>query len=199
MPIFALPTTVAAFALAATVFFAGAASGQTPTHDQAELDAGKLLFDETAGDTGCIGCHGEKATGNADIGAPFIQGVTRAQMTAALTGAVPDMEYFSLNRRQIDNIYEYLQYLSHAEDVPLDPEVAAGRLIFEETAGGIGCQACHGLDARGDTAPDIRGQNARAILQQLRRNENMEFIELNRKEIEQVAAYLQYLHTLEQH
>lgn len=199
MPIYDKSKSVTVIALAAAVLFAGAVNGQTLTHDQAQLDAGEELYSELAGETGCAGCHGEKAVGSPDTGAPFIQGVSRARLNAALTGAVPAMEYFDLNRREVDDIYEYLQYLGHAEDVLPDPEVAAGKVIFEETAGGVGCQSCHGIDASGDSAPDIRGQDARAILQQLRRNENMQFIELTKSEIDQVAAYLQFLHELPTH
>ena len=37
------------------------------------------------------------------------------------------------------------------------------------------------------------------ILEQLRVNEEMSFISLSSKEIDQVAAYLKYLHALEDH
>uniref|UniRef100_UPI00404719E9 c-type cytochrome n=1 Tax=Yoonia sp. TaxID=2212373 RepID=UPI00404719E9 len=175
----------------------GAAFAQD--HDAAQVEAGRQLFEENAGGTGCAACHGDAAEGNPDAGAPFIQGISRARLNAALTGAVPAMDYFDLNRRNTDAIYEFLQYMSHAEDVLLTEDAAAGKIIFDETAGGVGCQACHGADGGGDSAPDIRGQDARAILEQLRRNENMAFISLNRKEVEQVTAYLDYLHTLESH
>lgn len=55
------------------------------------------------------------------------------------------------------------------------------------------------MDAKGDTAPDIRGRDARVILEQLRLNQNMQFIKLKKKEIGQVAAYLKYLHDLKDH
>src|SRR5687768_4862029 len=39
-------------------------------------------------------------------------------------------------------------------------QLALGRTIFEKTAGGVGCAACHGMNGRGGaqfSAPDIRG------------------------------------------
>tara|TARA_R110002051_G_scaffold281373_1_gene342986 strand:+ start:5397 stop:5954 length:558 start_codon:yes stop_codon:yes gene_type:complete len=175
----------------------GAAFAQD--HDAAQVDAGRQLFEENAGGTGCAACHGDAAEGNPDAGAPFIQGSSRARLNAALAGAVPAMEYFDLNRRETDAIYEFLQYMGHVQDEPLDEDTAAGKVIFEETAGGVGCQSCHGADGSGDSAPDIRGQDARAILEQLRRNENMSFITLSSGEVDQVAAYLDYLHKLDSH
>lgn len=86
-----------------------------------------------------------------------------------------------------------------AEAPTLDPVAAAGKIIFEETAGGVGCKECHGMNAEGDVGPNIVGQDAVAILAQLQTNENMGFIELTEEEIDQVAAYLRYLHDLEAH
>jgi cytochrome c553 len=79
-------------------------------------------------------------------------------------------------------------------DLGLSPDEAAGRVLFEETAGDIGCQSCHGPDATGtELAPDIRGQNEAAIIQNLRINQNMTFLALSTEDIEQLAAYLAYL------
>lgn len=86
-----------------------------------------------------------------------------------------------------------------AQAPELDPVAEAGKLIFEETAGGVGCGACHGMDAKGDSAPDIRGRDSVAILQQLQVNEDMAFIELSKEEVDSVAAYLRYLHDVEAH
>jgi len=86
-----------------------------------------------------------------------------------------------------------------AQAPTLDPVAAAGKVIFEETAGGVGCAACHGMDATGDFGPDIRGQDSVAVLQALKANEDMQFIELSEVEVDQVAAYLRYLHDIEAH
>tara|TARA_R110000868_G_scaffold49618_7_gene159798 strand:+ start:5926 stop:6525 length:600 start_codon:yes stop_codon:yes gene_type:complete len=185
--------------MAAALLLASSGTVMAADHQDTPIEKGRQLFTESAGETGCAVCHGETAVGNPDTGAPFIQGISRARLNAALTGAVPAMEYFKLNRGDTDAIFEFLQYMSHAEDLVLNEDAAAGKEIFDKTAGGVGCQACHGADGSGDSAPDIRGRDARAILDQLRRNENMEFIKLNRKQVDQVAAYLDYLHALETH
>lgn len=77
---------------------------------------------------------------------------------------------------------------------PLDPIAAKGKVIFEETAGGVGCASCHGETAQGDVGPNIQGRDALAILDQLNTNEAMQFIALSEEERDQVAAYLRYLH-----
>lgn len=86
-----------------------------------------------------------------------------------------------------------------AQDATLSPEAEAGRVIYEETAGGVGCQLCHGMDGTGDIGPDIRGVDPTLILDQLRSNSQMEFITLSEQEVEQVALYLRHLHELEAH
>lgn len=84
-------------------------------------------------------------------------------------------------------------------DAALDPFAAAGKVIFEETAGGVGCAACHGVDAKGAEGPDIRGRDPAAILEQLQVNDSMAFIELTPEQLDQVAAYLRYLHDAAAH
>jgi mono/diheme cytochrome c family protein len=74
-----------------------------------------------------------------------------------------------------------------------DELVAAGEKIFQETAGGIGCQACHGRDALGDVGPNIVGKSAETIQTQLDTNEAMQFIILSSEDIEALAAYLDWL------
>lgn len=86
-----------------------------------------------------------------------------------------------------------------AQEVELDPVAAAGKVIFEKTAGGVGCAACHGMTAEGDIGPNIVGRDSVAILDTLRVNAEMQFIQLTEEEIDQVAAYLRYLHDLEAH
>lgn len=82
-------------------------------------------------------------------------------------------------------------------DEPSDEEILArGRLIFEKTAGGVGCAMCHGMDALGDpaqgTPPNI-GATAEFIEQALFDRPQMSFISITRDEVNAVAAYLQWL------
>jgi len=70
---------------------------------------------------------------------------------------------------------------------------AKGEEIFQKTAGGVGCQYCHGKDAKGgNLGPDIRGKTGEEIIGALGRDP-MTFIYLTDEEIEAVAIYLKYL------
>lgn len=69
----------------------------------------------------------------------------------------------------------------------------AGKKIFEETAGDVGCASCHGMKAQGDIGPAIAGQTAENIKSQFEVNESMGFIELTDEEVDQVVAYLAFL------
>ena len=72
--------------------------------------------------------------------------------------------------------------------------IARGEELFQRTAGGRGCAACHGRDARGKVgAPSIVGRSANSIRGALQRVPQMSFISLTDNEVEAVAAYLQYL------
>jgi mono/diheme cytochrome c family protein len=85
-----------------------------------------------------------------------------------------------------------------AQEAPLDADIAAGKLIFEETAGGVGCASCHGIDGySGDVGIDLRGKSAGIIINKLRVVSEMREIELTRSEIDQVAAYLRHLRNLD--
>lgn len=162
--------------------------------DDALIAAGKLVFEETAGGVGCALCHGMEAAGDPDAGAPYIRGASSAQVQAALHGAVPVMEFLELSIEDQVSVLAYLQYLGRVDRIERDPLIAAGQVIFEETAGGVGCMACHGEDGSGDFGPDIRGKNSVEILDQLRINPDMQFIALDQEQLDQVTAYLQFLH-----
>jgi len=195
MPIPKTMTPVACAALIAAAVTAFSASAQSDD----QIEHGRVIYEETAGGVGCAMCHGMAATGDPDAGAPYIRGVSDAQLRSALTGAVPVMEFITLTTEEESAVLAYLQYLVRSESTELDPIAAAGRLLFEETAGGVGCVACHGDRGQGDIGPDIRGQDSVVILDQLRTNEQMEFIQLSPDEVDQIAAYLRHLHDMEAH
>jgi DNA-binding beta-propeller fold protein YncE len=74
--------------------------------------------------------------------------------------------------------------------------LALGRTIFEKTAGGVGCAACHGTDARGGaqfSAPDIRGADEMRVRAALAGVAVMSRITLSDAEIAAVVAHLQEL------
>lgn len=74
-----------------------------------------------------------------------------------------------------------------------------GKLVFEKTAGGVGCAFCHGPDGKGGGisglgAPDIRGAKEAKVRGALIGGVPlMSFIKLSDEEITAVVAYLQYL------
>jgi mono/diheme cytochrome c family protein len=71
--------------------------------------------------------------------------------------------------------------------------VAEGEQIFLKTAGGVGCQYCHGVDGKGlpeAAAPDIRGKDYLAVTDALITRAQMSFISLTDHEIRAVVAYL---------
>lgn len=81
--------------------------------------------------------------------------------------------------------------------VPTDDPLAKGKLLFEKTAGGVGCASCHGLNGKGTTtvgAPDVRGSSEARVRGALAGGvAMMSFIKLNDPEITAVVAYMRYL------
>ena len=71
-----------------------------------------------------------------------------------------------------------------------------GEVIFEKTAGGVGCAFCHGPDGKGKSefaAPNIQGKTASDILGALQTRPQMKFINLSDDEVRAVAEYLKAL------
>jgi mono/diheme cytochrome c family protein len=80
------------------------------------------------------------------------------------------------------------------DEPKLYPLAAKGKVIFDETAGDVGCAACHGEDARGDgAAPDIRKAGEAQIRDGLEHTGDMRGFGLTPVDIRAVAAYLTYL------
>lgn len=77
-----------------------------------------------------------------------------------------------------------------------DEVLAVGKVIWDETAGGVGCQECHGPLARGNSfGPNIQGAGRTKIATALAGGViDMNFsTKLTQTEIDAVAAYLAYL------
>ena len=81
---------------------------------------------------------------------------------------------------------------------PDDDSLALGKLVYDETAGGVGCAECHGLDGkgqgrRGESAPNIVGASRTAVREALRGAFDMQDIKLTGDELAAVIEYLQFL------
>ena len=77
--------------------------------------------------------------------------------------------------------------------------LAQGKLIFDKTAGGVGCAYCHGFDGKGQGAagvgaPDNRGASEEKVRNALAGGVPlMSFIKLTDEEVTAVIGYLKYL------
>lgn len=72
--------------------------------------------------------------------------------------------------------------------------IEQGKLLFEKTAGGVGCAFCHELDAEGGgNAPYIVGAEIFMVKDALNGVPAMSFFDLDEERIRAVVAYLQYL------
>ena len=77
-----------------------------------------------------------------------------------------------------------------------DDSQELGEAVFTETAGGVGCASCVGMDGRGKpelAARDIRGRTAEDVYNALETRTQMAFIDLTSEEVNAVAAYLKRL------
>jgi len=71
--------------------------------------------------------------------------------------------------------------------------VERGRVVYEVSAGGVGCMMCHAPFATGDLGPDVRGMSARDVNDALGLIPDMAFISLSDKDLDDVGAYLEWL------
>jgi mono/diheme cytochrome c family protein len=74
--------------------------------------------------------------------------------------------------------------------------VERGRVLFDQTAGGVGCASCHARYALGALGPAIRGFSAGDIGDALTLVPDMGFLSLGAAEIDDIAAYLAFLGSL---
>jgi mono/diheme cytochrome c family protein len=148
---------------------------------------------------GCVDCHGDIGQGSMDMGAPAASGAIRSTFDTMMDGGAELMTFMDLKPKERDDVFSFLQVLRYVTRPEFGPLEEAGKKIYEELAGGVGCQACHGMDAAGVIGPDIRGKDPVAILDALKTVPDMGIIELTTEEVDQVAAYLRQLHEAEAH
>lgn len=174
---------------------------------------GENVFQRTAGGVGCQLCHGVDARG---LVGPNIVGKTEDAIRSQFeTNA--QMQFIILSDKEMTGVATYLQFLADPSAFALlpgggsaaaadsgvaaagpapelsDPFIAQGEEIYQKSAGGVGCQLCHGKDAQGATAPHIVGKSADDIHAQFARSTVERFIILTDQEIDAVAGYLNYL------
>jgi mono/diheme cytochrome c family protein len=71
--------------------------------------------------------------------------------------------------------------------------VSRGKVIFEKTAGGVGCAFCHGVDGRGKAelaSPNIRGKTPQDVLNAMETRAQMNIVKLSDEDVQAVGAYL---------
>jgi cytochrome c553 len=153
---------------------------------------GETIFNEGKGDAAaCQGCHGEKALGNDDMGAPRLANVgeyyinkqlndfaadrrTPAGMGAAMNGFAK-----ALTEQDRHDLAGYLVSLEYVDD-PSDLKAIAtggtkvgdpklGKIIVTQGAKGRlpPCQDCHGFNGRADRFPRINQQKFVYLVNQL--------------------------------
>jgi hypothetical protein len=71
--------------------------------------------------------------------------------------------------------------------------VERGRVVYDVSAGGVGCAMCHAPFALGDIGPDVRGMSARDISDALGSIPDMAFISLSDADLADLATYLGWL------
>lgn len=83
-----------------------------------------------------------------------------------------------------------------SNDVDQTEIINQGKVLFETTAGGVGCAFCHGLDGKGKAefaSPPNRGATVEQIFNALAERPQMSFIILSNDEVRAIAAYLEVL------
>jgi mono/diheme cytochrome c family protein len=125
MPTFKLIRSLGAPVVAGLFVALASAPAPAAQCEDPLLADGRILFEETAGGVGCAVCHGPAGVGDPETGAPFIQGVSKAQLDAALDGGVPDMDFFDLKRPDKKALLAFLQSLKDEPVAPANPEDVA--------------------------------------------------------------------------
>jgi cytochrome c553 len=66
-----------------------------------------------------------------------------------------------------------------------------GKMVYQLTMGTVGCATCHGVDATGDRAGNIRGKSAAEINAAIKDVKDMHFLaHVPASDIDVIAAYL---------
>jgi predicted CXXCH cytochrome family protein len=131
----------------------------------------------------CVGCHGIGAAGK--VG-PNIVGASADRIRGALQSNPMMWVLRSLSNREVEAV---AQFLARGPVFSLRTEHAEaldGHTLFETI-----CAGCHGLDAKGAYAPEIRGKSSEQIKEAIGRVPEMSvLVALTESEIEEIADVL---------
>jgi ubiquinol-cytochrome c reductase cytochrome c subunit len=192
----------------AYTLFAASSGANDTTTSQADIDAGRQLFN-----TACITCHGANLQGVHDRG-PSLIGVGSAsvyfqvstgRMPAAGQAAGEPRKEPKFTEQQIDQLGAYVESIGGGPALPQgslkvdDKELAEGGELFR-----LNCAACHGSTGKGaplsagKSAPSLRDATDKQILAaMLSGPENMPAFSDNQLTPEQKKAVLNYVQKLE--
>lgn len=169
-----------------------------------DLGAGRALYMQT-----CAACHGVSGQGVSGAG-PSLQGQGAAGAAYALyTGRMPLPENGVpsqqrppvLSPSQIQSLVDYVAQIAPGPTIPpvdtQGADIAAGRQLFINS-----CAACHGADASGDSvgggfiAPSLHNAAPSTIGEAMLTGPGpMPVFRLPIQQIDQIAAYVQFLQT----
>ncbi len=191
----------------AYTLFASSSGADDTTTSQADIDAGRQLFN-----TSCITCHGANLQGVNDRG-PSLIGVGSAavyfqvstgRMPAAAQGAVETRKAPKFTEKEIEQLGAYVQSFGGGPMLPEgslrvgDDRLAAGGDLFR-----LNCGQCHGVTgagaplSAGKSAPSLRDATERQIYAaMLSGPENMPVFNDNQLTPDQKREIITYIRTL---
>jgi ubiquinol-cytochrome c reductase cytochrome c subunit len=192
----------------AYTLFASSSGADDTTTSQADIDAGRQLFN-----TSCITCHGQNLQGVSDRG-PSLIGVGSAavyfqvstgRMPATGQGADVSAKPPKFTEKQIEQLGAFVQSLGGGPTVPQgnlrvsDNQLAEGGELFR-----LNCASCHGTSGKGaplsagKVAPSLRTATDKQLYTaMLTGPESMPVFSDNQLTPDQKKAILTYVKTLE--
>ena len=192
----------------AYTLFASTSGADDTTTSQADIDAGRQIFNTT-----CITCHGANLQGVKDRG-PSLVGVGSAsvyfqvstgRMPAAAQGAVEPRKPAKFTEKQIEQLGAFIQTFGGGPTVPEgnlrvgDAQLAEGGELFRNN-----CAQCHGATGKGapmsagKAVPSLRDATDRQIYAaMLSGPENMPVFSDNQLTPDQKKAIITYIKVLE--
>lgn len=178
----------AAFTLQSQATFAEDA----PANIRSDVDAGQVIFTQGKGEaSACAGCHGDKALGSDDMGAPRLANLGQVYIVKQLNnfakdervpagmGAMMNGIAKALSDRDRLDVAAYLDSLEYEMDSSNLKALASGgnkvgkpemgkAIVTKGIKGSVpACQDCHGFNGRAPHIPAINQQKYTYLINQL--------------------------------